>query len=200
MSEKLTEKPGHWYGKSVATVLLLMGIARSVGAAEPAAPVKPAKVEIKVASWKDVQARVAAHKGAIVVIDAWSTSCPPCIKELPKFVALHKKHYAAGLRCISFNCDYDNPSQKPEQSREPVLKFLTKHQATCENVLSSDPLEKWLEAVDLASIPAVFVYGRDGRLVKRFDNDSLKPGDNEFTYANVTLLVEKLLKEPAPTP
>ena len=188
--------------------LLLLGVARLTRGAEPAATEKsvPAnseatQVNIRVASWKDVQARVAAHKGSIVVIDAWSTSCPPCLKELPNFVALHKKHHAAGVRCISFNCDFDGlPSQPPEHAREPVLKLLTRHGATCENVLSNVALEKWLETVDLASIPAVFVYGRDGKLVKRFDNDSLKPGDEEFTYANVTLLVEKLLKEPAAAP
>ena len=47
---------------------------------------------------------------------------------------------------------------------------------------------------ELASIPAVFVYGRDGKLVRRFDNEEAKTDDDNFTYADVTKLVEELLK------
>ena len=44
------------------------------------------------------------------------------------------------------------------------------------------------------SIPAVYVYGRDGKLVKRFDNDEELYGDDGFTYEkHVTPLVEQLL-------
>jgi hypothetical protein len=48
--------------------------------------------------------------------------------------------------------------------------------------------------MELASIPAVFVYGRDGKLVKRFDNEQAKSEDENFTYADVNKLVEELLK------
>lgn len=209
MSSVISRKPNGLYSRLLFPGLLFVAAtANSVPHGRPtltSAAEKPAaehaskaeSVKIQVASWKDVQKRVAGHKGHIVVVDAWSTSCPPCLKELPNFVALHKKHHADGVRCISFNCDYDNPKQKPEQVQEPVLKVLTKNGATCENVLSNVPLEDWLTSVDLASIPAVFVYGRDGKLAKRFDNDTLKQGEAEFTYANVTAFVEKLLQEPA---
>jgi hypothetical protein len=49
--------------------------------------------------------------------------------------------------------------------------------------------------MDLAAIPAVYVYGRDGKLAKRFDNDNIKTEDEAFTYEDVNKLVNELLKK-----
>ena len=46
---------------------------------------------------------------------------------------------------------------------------------------------------ELASIPAVYVFGPDGKIAKRFDNDNAKKGE-DFTYAkDIVPFVEKLL-------
>ena len=59
------------------------------------------------------------------------------------------------------------------------------------NVDADDLFEK----IELASIPAVFVFGRDGQLAKRFDNDLAKK-DEEFTYQeDVIPFVEGLLSK-----
>ena len=36
--------------------------------------------------------RIAAKRGKVVVMDAWSTSCPPCMKEFHNLVELHKQY------------------------------------------------------------------------------------------------------------
>ncbi len=51
------------------------------------------------------------------------------------------------------------------------------------NVLSSDPNEEFYTMVRLGGPPAVFVYDRDGKLAKRFDNSQV-PKTPEFTYKN----------------
>lgn len=172
------------------------------GNAVPRTATPKSTVSLTVGNWSAVQDRVAQLKGQIVVVDAWSTACPPCLKEFPHFVALHRKYSSRGVKCISFNCDYDGlPSKPAENYREQILKYLKRQEATSENFLNSAPLEKWLDQIDLGSIPAVFVFGRDGKLVRRFDNDHLKPGQKSFTYADVTKLVEQLLPAAAsPSP
>ncbi len=57
-------------------------------------------------------------------------------------------------------------------------------------MLSALPADETYEKLGIASIPAVFVYGRDGKLVKRFDNETIKSDDEEFTYADITKVVE----------
>lgn len=167
--------------------------ARSATAAEEGVP-------LKIASWAETQKLVADHRGKVVVLDVWSTSCIPCLKEFPNLVALHKKFGADKVVCMSASCDYAGiKGEPPESYREAVLKFLNKQNATFENVLLSDESDEVFRLMDVAAIPVVFVYGPDGKLVKRFDNDSgeyLKDGAEGFTYAeHITPLVEQLLTE-----
>ncbi|MGE5194010.1 MAG: TlpA disulfide reductase family protein [Deltaproteobacteria bacterium] len=153
------------------------------------------KVSLEVASWEQTQKLVAAHKGKIVVLDAWSTSCQPCMKEFPNLVKLHQKYGRTGVTCMSLSCDYQGIKNKPpEYYRERVVRFLEKQGAAFQNLLASDPAEELYEKMELASIPAVFVYGRDGKLVKRFDNEQAKTEEDNFTYDDVIKLVEELLK------
>ena len=63
-----------------------------------------------------------------------------------------------------------------------------------QNLLASEPADELYDKMELASIPAVFVYGRDGKLVKRFDNEQAKTEEDNFTYEDVNKLVEELLK------
>lgn len=152
------------------------------------------KVAVKIVDWDETQKLVAAQKGKIVVLDAWSTSCQPCMKEFPNLVKLHQKYGGKDVACMSLSCDYAGIKNKPpEFYRERVEKFLSKQGAEFQNLLSSIPSDDLFEKMGLSSIPAVYVYGRDGKLVKRFDNEQAKSDADEFTYADVTKLVDELV-------
>lgn len=171
--------------------------AATPAAEEASAPAAPSAgtVELKILNWEETEKLIESHHGKIVVMDVWSTACTPCMREFPNLVALDKKHRTDGVACISLSVDYDGIQDKPPESyRERVIKFLTKTGATFDNVLSNVPSDDLLDKnLELASIPAVYVYGRDGKLVKRFDNESLSKENPEFTYKDVTKLVEELL-------
>jgi thiol-disulfide isomerase/thioredoxin len=181
-------------------VVLMSGLSLAVISAlyPAAADEKPAgkpKVTLQIVDWDQTQKLVAAHKGKIVVLDAWSTSCQPCMKEFPNLVKLHHKYGGKGLACMSLSCDYQGIKNKPpEFYRERVLNFLEKQGAVFQNLLASEPADELYDKMELASIPAVFVYGRDGKLVKRFDNEQVKSEEENFTYADVVKLVEELIK------
>jgi thiol-disulfide isomerase/thioredoxin len=149
------------------------------------------KVELKILGWDDTQKLIASKKGQVVVLDAWSTSCVPCMREFPHLVELHKA-LGDDVACISLSADYTGSKTKPpEFYREKVLKFLTKQGATFDNVLSSLPSDELFETLDIPSIPAVFVYDRSGKLLKKFDNSEAESEEDEFTYKDVRALVEK---------
>lgn len=166
----------------------------------PAAGTEPQPIPLEVKSWDETQQLIAAQKGKVVVLDLWSTWCVPCVREFPKLVELHRAR-SPDVVCIAFNMDYSGAaSETPESFREPVNQFLTKHAATFLNVISSDPADDVYERLKLGSIPAVLVYGWDGQLVKRFDNDDALYGDEGFTYEKqIAPLVEQLLST-APLP
>jgi thiol-disulfide isomerase/thioredoxin len=171
-------------------------------AARPA-PVVAAKavespgVELKMLDYDGIQELIASHKGKVIVMDAWSTACPPCIKEFHNLVELHDKYPPDQLACISLSFDYDGIG-KPEDKTPRVLKFLREQKATFDNVLSSEESESLYRKFKLTAIPAVFVYNQQGELAKRFDNEDIK-GRGEFTYEQVKEFVAELIGQSADT-
>lgn len=145
-------------------------------------------VELKITDFDGIMHQVAAHRGKVVVMDAWSTQCEPCMKEFPGLVALQQK-YPEQVACISLSFDYEGLG-KPEDSRQKVLEFLQLQHATFDNLLCSEPSDDLYAKLKLASVPAVFVYNQQGELAQRFDSTKGK-----FTYKDVAAKVEKLLSE-----
>lgn len=154
-------------------------------------PTETQSVQLTVCSLDELNQAIAKHVGKVVVCDMWSTSCSPCLRELPHLVALSGKYPADKLVCITASLDFDGlPDQPVASLRAPVLEVLTEKQAKLENYLLNEESEKVYEQLKLASIPAVYVYGTDGKLAKRFDD-----GGGEFTYEkDINPFVEGLLK------
>lgn len=155
------------------------------------------KVELTAGTWKDVETIVAASKGKIVVVDVWSTACDPCMREFPHLVTLHNEHKDQ-MVCISLNVDYVGIKSKPaEFYRTRVEAFLTKQKAVCTNLLCTTASDKLFQALELSSIPAVFVYGRDGKLAKRFDDSMLGEDEEDaFTYEkDINPFLKELLEK-----
>jgi len=169
-------------------------VAQGADRKRPGAKRKAEAVTARVLTWKQTKTLIKSFKGEVVVLDVWSTSCLPCMREFPSFVALQNEH-KKGLRCISLNVDYFGDEHKPsDELKEGVLDFLKRTKATTLNIISSDADETIYEQAHFSSIPAVFVFNRKGRLAKRFTDDPDQYGPKGFNYENhITPLVEKLL-------
>jgi thiol-disulfide isomerase/thioredoxin len=181
-----------------SAVLLSCGLTVSVvaGDEKPAAqPATAASVELQPGTWKDITTLVAKNKGKIVVVDVWSTSCAPCMQEFPGLVRLQQAH-PEKVVCISFNVDYVGIKNKPADFYRPKVEaFLKKQQAQFVNILCTEESDKFFADQELSSIPAVYVYGTDGKLAKRFDESLLQEGREEaFTYeADIVPFVKQQL-------
>lgn len=133
--------------------------------AEPADP-----FALRPMNWEEIQALVAKQVGKVVVVDIWSTSCEPCLREFPYLVAMQLQ-YPDDVVCISLNCDYVGIKKKsPDFYREKVAKVLADYRAKIVNVLCTLPSDDLFAAVEIGSIPAVLVFDRAGRRVHTFDN------------------------------
>ena len=116
--------------------------------------------------WKQVEELIASQKGKVVVVDMWSLSCAPCRREFPNLVKLHNEK-SDQVACVSVSTDYAGIKSKPVESYEPkVLEFLTEQKSTLTNVLCSTEADEVFDTLSLASIPAVYVYGKDGTLAQ----------------------------------
>jgi len=137
---------------------------------------------------------VERHRGKVVVLDCWSSSCPPCVKEFPGLVRLAAKH-GDRVQCLSLCFDYDG-LEKPEDLVPPVQAFLEKVGAgKVVNLLGSEEADSLYEKLDLVSVPAVYVWKPDGSLAVRYDDDmAARDLGRAFTYADVEQAVAGLLQ------
>jgi thiol-disulfide isomerase/thioredoxin len=161
--------------------------ANSTAAVSTARATSAAAVNVEILSYDEIQERIAGKQGRVVVLDAWSTSCPPCMKEFHNLVELHKEYPADDVACVSLSFDYEGLGS-PEEAEPPVSEFLKSQGATFDNFMSNEESDVLYRKFELNAVPAVFVYDRAGKLRERFES--------EGAYEKVKALVAQLVKEP----
>jgi thiol-disulfide isomerase/thioredoxin len=139
-------------------------------------------------------AEIAARRGKVVVLDCWSSSCPPCVREFPGLVALQRS-FPEEVACLSLCFDYDGIGD-PEAMVPMVRDFLASVEAhSIVNLLSREEADSMYAKLGLVSVPAIYVWSPDGTLAHRFDDeDSAGRLGRPFTYADVQETVRGLLR------
>ena len=171
-----------WYGDKPADRV----------ASQPVQQQKSKPVSVVIVDHSEIMKRIASHRGKIVVLDCWSTSCPPCVREFPGLVTLQKE-YGDSVVCLSLSFDYEGFGV-PEDVLPPVQKFLEQVSAgSIENLLNRDGADSLYTKMNLTSVPVVMVWDRDGTLVQQFDDDyANKKLGRAFTYDDVRQVVEQV--------
>jgi len=168
------------------TVIMAWAVAGCGGGSPPPA------VTLRLVDHAGLVAQIAAHRGRVVVVDCWSTSCPPCVAGFPRLVALAER-FPADVACLSLSFDYEGIGA-PADVVPKVRGFLEAVGAgRVVNLLGSEESDALAAKLDVVAVPAVFVYGRDGRLLGRFDDDAAKRLGRPFTYDDVEALVRVAL-------
>ena len=194
-----------WLAMGLVVLMAGCGGGSAVETGKPTAEVKlPAtestEVTTKVMDYSGIQMLIESYRGKVVVVDIWSTQCPPCIKELPGLVALDKAYSDEDVKCMTVSLDYGGiAGETPDQYQAAdgsLMKILTGLGVTCDNIIAADDSEAMLKKLDLLAPPAVLVYGRDGKLAKRFDNEGEGvTEETAFTYEDIKPLVAELVEQ-----
>ena len=137
-------------------------------------------------TWKQLQERLVNNKVKFTIVDAWSTTCGPCKENFGHVVEMNRKYASKGLAVISLSLD--DPSDKA--AIDQAEKFLKLSKAAFTNILLDENFGDGFEKLRINAIPAVFLFGPDGKEVKRFTMDD---PNNQFTYEEVEKAVVALL-------
>ncbi len=158
----------------------------STGATDPGTT---SASDIRFATWPQIQ-QEATSTGKVTVVDLWSLVCEPCLKEFPGLVRIHQD-FGDRVQCIAVDVDFDGrKTRPPETYQDRVTAFIDSVGATFPTYISQTPSDDVYAANNLASIPAVLVYGADGQLVEVFEDAGETAG---FSYEeDIIPLVEKL--------
>jgi thiol-disulfide isomerase/thioredoxin len=108
---------------------------------------------------------VASHKGKILLVEFWATWCAPCREELPRIAALATALPVGSLQLVTVSAD------EPEQTAAALQFLRAAHAPPPFWQDTSEDHDRFINSVDPSwsgALPAVFLYGRSGRLVHSF--------------------------------
>ena len=176
---------------SKATLVALAAFA-CVSCSEPSDPIRstiqgdaPAEeLTLEIADRAKLDEVLASHRGNVVLVDYWSTSCVPCVEKLPAVLAQQKKLHGRGLRVVTLSMD--DPDATPE-----IQAFLRERGAAGQHLISkfgSSP--KSLEEFEIDLIPHYRLYNRAGELVETFEPG---PDAPPLKFSDIQTAVERLL-------
>jgi thiol-disulfide isomerase/thioredoxin len=158
----------------------------SADAGSPAAA--PAgEIRLVPVKFDEMLAQFAAKKAKLTMVDAWATWCGPCKENFPHVVEMNAKYASQGLAVVSLSMDDPEDTKAVAEAK----RFLTDKKAVFTNFLLNEDPAAAFEKLNTSVIPAVFLYGPDGKELKRFTMDD---PNNQFTYEQVEKTVAAILK------
>ena len=101
--------------------------------------------------------RLDEMRGKYVLVDFWATWCAPCVVEIPRLQAAYAKYHAKGFEIVAVSLD-EAKSAVVDFTRGRKLPWKVVHNATAGGDL--------VEAFGVRSIPATFLIGPDGTIVR----------------------------------
>jgi len=97
---------------------------------------------------------LAALRGRPVLLVFWSTTCTPCLEEIPDLVKLHDAYSSRGLMLLAVTMPYDPPLAVRDFARAHKLPYA----------IAIDLQGVSARAFGVASIPNSVLIDRDGRI------------------------------------
>lgn len=140
--------------------------------------IKAEKFVIQTLAGKRISLNKLLVEGKPIVLDIWATWCGPCRQEIPHLVEVAEKYRQNGLIVIGLT------TEDPAKYRQAVRDFTKQYGMTYEVGFASEAL--YLALNDGSSrmrIPQTFIFGPDGKLIKRLIGYSERVGNEVLTKA-----------------
>jgi len=147
-----------WIARRSGLGLILGGLLS--GAVLLAAPDTVPSAALPAPTWQlpDLAGQIVSSeqfKGKVVVVDFWATWCPPCVAEIPGYIALQKKYAAQGLVIIGISMDRRGPAA--------VQRFTAARGINYTIVMGDDASAEAFGGIE--ALPTTFLINRQGDIV-----------------------------------
>ncbi|WP_228403392.1 TlpA family protein disulfide reductase [Chryseobacterium sp. RU37D] len=144
---------------------------------------KAQQTKVPSMKYEELEKRIQQENDKLLVVNFWSTTCAPCVKELPHFMEIHKKYT-------------DNPKFKMILvsldrlvDKERVIKFIKNKNLTAEVFLLDDikRMNTWIPRFEKSwdgNIPVTIFY-KNGEKVYFNDGEMSKEGLEKTIVKNL---------------
>ena len=137
-----------------------------------------AQQEVPLLKYEEVEKKIADHSTKLLVVNFWSTTCAPCVKELPDFMEVNaefKNNPKYKMLLVSLDRAKD---------LEKVKKFMTEKNIDAEVVILDDikRMNTWIPRYEkdwMGEIPVTIFYKNGEKIL--FHNGELSKEDLKKT-------------------
>lgn len=98
------------------------------------------------------------YKGKVVILDFWTTWCPPCKAEIPHFIELYRDYKKRGFEMIGIALDWN--------ADRVVRPFVEKNGINYTVLLGKEEVTDLYGGI--ISIPTTFVIDRQGKIRNKY--------------------------------
>lgn len=123
------------------------------------------------------QHNISEWRGKVLVINFWATWCPPCLKEIPDFIALQQQYKAQGVQFIGIALE----------DKDPVADYIATTKINYPILLGGDSGIALAQQLgnNVGAVPYTIIVDRQGKILRRH------PG--EFSKEQITEIITPLL-------
>ena len=100
--------------------------------------------------------RLSQYLGKWVIVNYWATWCPPCLEEVPEFVALYDARRNKDVMVIGVVFDYESIKTVSDYVDDMLMSYPI--------VLGNDNIVKQIGPADV--LPTTYLFNPKGKLVK----------------------------------
>ena len=100
--------------------------------------------------------QLSQYAGKWVIVNYWATWCPPCLEEVPDFVALYDSRKNKDLMVIGVALDYESAADVQAYVDDMLMSYPI--------VLGDEKATAQIGPADV--LPTTFIYNPKGQLVK----------------------------------
>lgn len=141
----------------VILALMLGHVELMVESAVTAAPPEPLVLQLPKLDGK--LEWLTNHKGKVVLLNFWYTTCPPCRTEIPWFVEFQRKWEEQGFTVIGVSM-LDTPAQVRAFNKEFGVNYPMYIGIDADDAIQAATGGMW-------GMPTSFLIGRDGKVLKK---------------------------------
>ncbi|MGX5684735.1 TlpA family protein disulfide reductase [Chryseobacterium cucumeris] len=139
---------------------------------------KAQQTKVSVVKYEDLEKRIEQEHDKLLVVNFWSTTCSPCVKELPHFMEVNTK-YTGNQMYKMILVSLDRLADK-----ERVIKFIKNKNLTAEVLLLDDikRMNTWIPRFEKdwdGNIPVTLFYKNGSKIY--FNDGEMSKEDLEKT-------------------
>lgn len=151
------------------------GSAQDNGAADP-----PYMPDLRLADGSGLPFNLSRYKGAVIVLEFWSTSCGPCLRDLDALNHLQGDFPGKPLMVFAVNEDPVSIQQVKAAMARQKLNFLRPF---------ADPQGAAAQSLNLRGLPTSFIVDRMGRMV--FEVEGPQPWNGAALEKRINFLLSQ---------